>query len=325
MLNQVATNILATINYYDVLDYPLTSFEIWKYLLKYQKLIRQPVDKDQKSIETDGSYSLFEIIKTLEEDGIKKYIEQLHGFYFLKGRGELVDQRIERNKISERKYKIFRRVVFWLRLVPYVRMIAVTGRMAMKNAEPKSDLDLFVAIKGGKIFTGRTLVTLLVHFMRRRRYSHKITDRICLNYFISDSELEISVKDLFASSEYFFMLPLFGQETFRRFQKENIWIKDYHPNFTENEMDNLKMLEDNFFTKNIRRVGEFIFQASFIESNLKKWQVQRIERDPRTHLEGSLVMADDNALVFLPSPQGPKVFEKFREKLEEQKRTFFNS
>jgi hypothetical protein len=39
--------------------------------------------------------------------------------------------------------------------------------------------------------------------------------------------------------------------------------------------------------------------------------------NPKTHQEGSMVYANDDALVFLPSPHGPQVFEKFKEKIEQ--------
>lgn len=313
MQNRIANCILSTIVYYDILDYPLTAFEIWKYLLKSQK-IEVESQNEMQSCET---CSLLDIMRGLEGDGLKNEVESFNGFYFLKGRKELVNKRIERNKISEKKFKIIRWVAFWLRFVPYVRMIAATGRVAMKNAGKKSDLDLFIVLEKKRIFTGRILVTLLVQFMGKRRYGRKISDRICLNYFIASDSLEISVKDLFASSEYFFMVPLFGAEIFRMFQAENSWIKNYHINFQPTSVGNLKILPDNFSARFIRWLGERIFGFDLIEEKLKKWQLGRIENDPRTHQIGSMVMADDKALVFLPNPQGPKIFEKFREKIEQ--------
>jgi hypothetical protein len=53
-----------------------------------------------------------------------------------------------------------------------------------------------------------------------------------------------------------------------------------------------------------------------LEQKLKAWQIKRIERDPRTKKAGSLIVADDDSLVFLPIPQGPKVFETFKERME---------
>jgi hypothetical protein len=309
MSDQVYKYILATISYYDILDYPLTSFEIWKYLIPWVGE-RETENKKEK-------VSLREIIKELETEKSKKYLEEYRGFYFLRGRKHLVEDRLERNKISEEKYKIAKKVAWVTRFVPYVRMIAVTGRVAMKNAEKKSDIDFLVILEKGKIFTGRTLVTLLIQLLGKRRYGAKIKNRICLNYFISADQLEISQKDLFSSSEYSFITPLFGKEIFQNFQKSNSWIKKYKLQWEEDTIVNLKLIEDTKFSRLIRLLGEKIFTFAFIEVKLKSWQTKRIAKDPRTHLPGSLVLASDTELVFLPRPQGPEIFQKFKEKLDQ--------
>jgi hypothetical protein len=300
MSSNLTKNILSTIVYYDILDYPLTSFEIWKYLISNQE-------------ETE----FLDIIKELESDELKKYTEEYCGYYFLKGRRELAEQRIERNKISERKFGLVRRMVWALRFVPFVRMVAVTGRMAMKNADKKSDLDLLVVLRSGKIFTGRTLVTFLVHIVGMRRYADKIVDRICLNYFVTDRSLEIELKDVFSSSEYSFMLPLFGRRVFEKFQRENRWIKDYKSNYRPDELSNLKTIPDSDTARFIRKWGEKLTSFDFVEKKLKKWEVARIRRNPKTLRPGSMIVASDVALVFLPEPQGPEVFENFKSRLAE--------
>lgn len=303
---ELEKNILATLAYYDVLDYPMTSFEIHKYFTNF----------NQQSATGSLQPDLLEIINALEGEKLKKFIEEYRGFYFLRGRKDLVEQRLERSKIAESKFKILLKIVRWLRFVPYVRMIAVTGRLAMKNTESGSDLDILVVLASGKIFTGRTLVTLAAHLLGRRRYGEKITNRICLNYFITEKSLEINLKDAFSASEYSFIFPLFGFAVFQKFQEENSWIKKYKPNYRADDIPNLKLLPDTRSAKFFRQIGEKIFSFDFIEDWLKRWQTQRIANDPRTKKAGSMIIANDDMLVFLPEPQSPEVFEKFKERLE---------
>mgnify|MGYP001239068387 CR=1 FL=1 len=307
MSSELSKNILNTLAYYDVMDYPMTSFEIWKYLFQLER-------KDVKG-KTENDTSLPGIAKELKGEKLKKIIEEYNGFFFLKGRKCLVNQRISRNKISERKIRILLKVAKILRFVPYVRMIAITGRMAMKNAEEKSDLDVLIVIEEGKIFTGRILVTLAVHLMGKRRYKGKIANRVCLNYFITTNSLEITMKDMFSSSEYYFISPLFGRETFRKFQEKNRWISEYKVNYQESSADNLKTLGDTFLSAKIRYIGEKILAFNFIEKMMKVWQIKRINENPKTHQPGSMIIASDEALVFLPNPQGPKIYGKFKEKV----------
>jgi hypothetical protein len=308
MSGNLSQKILTTIVYYDILDYPLSSFEVWKYLIRN--------GNEEENLEYKKETMLADVTKELDGSELRKYIEEHLGFYFLKGRSNLVNNRIEKNKISEKKLKIIRKVVWFLRMMPFVRMVGVTGRVAMKNAGAKSDLDLLVVLKQGKIFTGRTLVTLLVHLLGKRRYGNKITNRICLNYFITDNSLEVSTKDIFSSSEYTFIFPMFGFETFKKFQLANGWIADFKDNYRIDKLPNLKLLKDSFFSKNIRNIGEKIFSFGLIEKTLKNWQVKRIKNDPRTKKAGSMIIAGDSALVFLPEPQGPRIYGRFKSRLD---------
>lgn len=306
MEKDLSKNILATICYYDAMDYPLTSFEIWKYLITHNP---QPITRNP-------AYSLLDVVSELEGAYLNGFIENYNGFYFLKGRKELVEKRLARNKISVAKIKKLEKSVRILRFVPFIRMIGITGRLAMKNAGKNSDLDILVVLKSGRIWTGRLLTALAMHILGKRRHGEKIADRVCLNYFITDGSLEIMLKDLFSSSEYSFMLPVFGNEVFSDFQKNNRWIKNYRPNFCDDEAIGLKLAEDNFFSKNFRKLGEKFFGFDLLENTLKKWQIGRIKQDPRTIKFGSGVVADDAMLIFLPDPKGPRVYEKFREKMD---------
>lgn len=302
-------NILTTIIYYDLLDYPLTSFEVWKYLLTFDIKNKTNGDKGRE-------VSLNDILKELENENLKKVVEEYRGFYFLRGRKKLVVQRLERNKISTKKIKLIRKIVWFLRFVPFVRIVAITGRVAMKNAEAKSDLDLLIVLKKGKIFTGRTLVTILVHFLGKRRYAHKIKDRICLNYFITTNSLEIALKDIFSSSEYSFIFPIFDLRVFSKFQKNNWWIDNFRENYYLDKVPNGRMVKDSTFSKNIRKLEEKVFNFNFIEKTLEKWEIQRISEDSRTHQERSIIIADKDMLVFLPEPQGPEMTQRFQERME---------
>lgn len=301
--------ILATVAYYDGLDYPLTSFEIWKYLLKVS-------NSSQQTETNERDFSMFDVIRELDGGGVKKYIEESKGFYFLRGRTDLAEKRINNNKISVRKIKRLRRIVWLLRFVPYVRMVGVTGRLAMKNASAGSDWDLLVVLKAGKIWTGRTLVTLLTQLIGKRRYGRKIKDKVCLNYFITEESLEIATKEMFSSHEYFFMFPLFGKATHERFQLKNKWIKKFRPNYSLAEIDNLKLMGSTRLSDTLRQAGELVLSSRALEDWLGRWQRAKIMKNPKTKKAGSLIQASRDSLVFLPEPQGPKVFEKFRKKIE---------
>lgn len=303
----ITKDVLATIVYYDGLDYPLTAFEAWKYLMR--------ADYCEERTKPYCFASLAEIMSALESEKLKEFIEEQDGFYFLKGKKELAVQRIERGKISAGKFKGLRGVARFLRFVPFVRMVGITGTLSMKNAEARSDWDVLVVLKSGHIWTGRLLVTLAVHIMGRRRWGAMVSDRVCLNYYITDETLEISTKDLFSANEYFFLFPLFGWKTYRSFQLRNLWIGKMKPHYYASEDAPVRMVGDSAWARRIRRWGERILRGRALERFMEKAQKGRIIRNPKTYKEGGLVRFSDEALVFLPSPHGPELFEKFKKNM----------
>lgn len=307
-MTHLSKDILATIAYYDTFQYPLTGFEIWKYLLTL---------KSEEETSQDVVVSLGDVTRTLQSDSLEKWIEERSGFYFLKGRRKLVKKRLKRGKIAIRKLKGVRRLVKWLRFVPYVRMVALTGSLAMHNSDAEGDWDLLVVLRPGHIWTGRTLVTGLLQLMGQRRHGDHTKDRACLNYWITSDSLEIITKDLFSSSEYFFLSPLFGRDEFKRFQMKNRWITRFRAHYGMTELPSLLLVPDAFFARATRNIGEILFSDQAIERWLASWQKEKIEKNPKTHLPGSLIEATDKALIFLPEPQGPHVFETFKRKMSE--------
>jgi hypothetical protein len=274
------------------------------------------MNNDQGSM-ISKNFALGEVVEELEGKELKKYIEEFQGFYFLKGRKNLVERRIQNDKNSIVKYKIAERIVWWLRFVPFVRMIAVTGTLAMKNSERSSDIDFFVVLEKGRIWTGRLLVTLVVHLLGKRRYENKIKNRICLNYFIAAGSLGIKRQDLFAANEYSFIYPLLGFDIYKKFGEANIgWIKKYKPNFEYGDLKPAKYyVEHGQFSRFIQKFRENLINflgGDRIESWLKKKQIEKIKRNPLTYKKGGYVEYNDENLVFLPEPQGPGILEKLK-------------
>lgn len=302
----LSKNILATVAYYDGMNYPLTSFEVWSLMLKLG------------GREEERKFSLAEVIEEMEKGSVSRLIEGRNGFYFLKGRANLVEERIERNKVSDQKLRKIIRGGSFLRFIPFLEMIAVSGRVAMKNSVPKSDLDILIAFKKGHIFLGRFFTVLLLGILGERRHDDKIKDKICLNHFVSD-EFEISVKDIFSSHEYVFLIPLFNFEAYGKFMKKNEdWILRYRPNFG-NEVRGSREIVDTVFSKNFRKIGEIVFGSMWLEKFLKKIQTEKIENNPKTKTKGSVIIYSEKELAFWPEfeKHGPRIFEKFQEKLSD--------
>ncbi len=313
--NEWEESIWITLCYYDALDYPLTELEIVKFLTINHQLNLLTDKTFLKHF--SGKLPLLKVRKILRKsDYLKKRIAYQKGFYCFKGREGLINQRIEREKISSQKIKRLHRIFYWLKETPFLRAVIVTGRLALKNANPESDWDVLIVAKAGRIWTTRTLITILVWIIGKKRSEQKSKDKICLNYFITDKSLRISLQDLFSAQEYSAAFPLFDkQKTFLRFRQANDWIREIKPYYFEKEKMFRYCLKDDYLSYQIRRMIESVIDKlggkNLLENWLASWQKEKIKRNPLTHLTGSLVKASDEELIFLPQPHGPIVFEKF--------------
>jgi hypothetical protein len=294
--------VLATIVYYDVLEYPLTGFEVWKHLILPREALTAGPTLGETSLALDaliqsGTVSLF------------------RGFAVLPGRESLVPSRIHDEKRAVGKIKRAARLIRSLAWVPFVRMIGLTGSLSMKQGDEHSDWDLFIVLRKGAIWRGRTALSLVLQLIGKRRHGRAIENRACLNHFVTDGSLEISLQDFFSAHEYRFMYPIVGEDTFRHFELANRWMADIKPAFFPTELPVFWMGRPSRFQRWIQERLEALSSWHSLEAWLSEWQKPRIINNPKSRMPGAFIVATDEALIFLPHPKGPIVFERFKEKL----------
>jgi hypothetical protein len=148
---------------YSDLDYPLTSAEAAHYL------IGRPG-------------TLGEVRACLAQIGwLADRVIELNGYLTLRGREALIARRLDRAVASDRVWRRARRFVRVLRVLPFVRMIAITGALAMKNSDAHDDIDVLIVTAPDRVWLTRALAIALV-------YAGKLCgDTLCPNYVISET------------------------------------------------------------------------------------------------------------------------------------------
>ncbi len=295
--------VLATVAYYDALEYPLTEFEVWKHLI---------ADQSDTPLDAPGLGSVAAALDSLVSEGM---LMRFSGFVALPGRSALVSERIRSEKYAVGKIRRAARLARAIAWVPFVRMIALTGSLSMKRGDHDSDWDLFVVLSRGAIWRGRTLLSLVLQLIGKRRHGRHVENRACLNHFVTDGSLEIAMQDYFSASEYRFMYTLFGRETERRFELVNRWIARLKPNYQPTEIPNLWLRQTPGIFLKIQMQLEQLFAWQGWEGTLSRWQKKKIDQNPKSRIPGAFIVANDEALIFLPHPKGPAVFERFKERL----------
>jgi len=302
-------SILATVSYYDIFDYPLTGFEIWRYLVLSEE------SKNNKF--TAGE--LFEVITG--GGGLKNKISQKHGFYFLVGREGIVEKRLWRKKLADEKWKKMKKVFELVVLVPFVRGIFISGSLAMENSKNDSDIDIIVVAKYGRIWTVRTLMTALTTVLGVRRHGNKTEDRICLNHYITDESLQIPFESLYNAESYVHLTNLYKEDKniFHLFQEQNGWIRNYLTNYKISELGSVRSIDKNRFFVFTSKIFEVIlsgFLGNKIEKIFTSVESRRIERDALYKKSGGRITIDDSQLEFHPDSHENFIIPEFNRRMK---------
>jgi predicted nucleotidyltransferase len=318
--NLLEKSILATITYYDAMDYPLTGFEIFKYLINPSHIVAVSDIKQDTEIEPVKEIKFVEILKILNDNNFRNKIEEKNGFYYLKGRKENYQIRNERQKISDEMWKKTKKTIKWLQMIPYIKMVLVNGSMAMYNAKKESDIDLMIVTKNKRIWTTRFLTTLFFQIIGKRRHGEKIKNRFCLNHYITNDFLKSNLLNLYVAHLYAHLVPVLEIEEgiYNRFQFENRWIGNYLCFYNIDKLDNQKKIKNNSvmkFTRNCQEIILNTFLGNILEIVLGFFQKRHIKNHPLINQKEGRIIFDDNQLEFHPNSRGIKILEKYEENI----------
>jgi len=305
--------VLATIIYYDILDFPLTTPEIFKFLIN-------PERSHEDSRHTPASFGINperieHSISNLIKDG---FIETRDGFYFLKGRRDIAQERIGKSKIAEEKWKKAKKYAYWLQVVPYIEIIFASGSLALGCADDDSDLDVLIVVQKNHIWLARIFLILATSFLgaRRTKYDKVAPDKICLNHFITADSLRISFESIYNAQTYAYLTPLYSKtpRLVAEFYEQNKWVKDFLPNCDWPPSFQRGEAQENKLLRVKRKFLELLLDYSglgwLLEKLARKIQKSRIDTD----LPGRITISDTQ-LEFHPYSAEKEIINKFNQKI----------
>jgi hypothetical protein len=194
--------VLQTVAYADIFDYPLTALEIHRYL-------------------TGVCASVEAVGRALEEDHL---VMRVGNYFVLPAREEIVSIRVQR---EARSRKLLPRAIQYGRILgalPYVRMVALTGSLAVLNVSNVVDFDYMLVTAPGRLWTARAFAIALNRFTRVGGHT------LCPNLIISENILEWPVQDLYSARELCQMIPITGLDVYFRLMEANQWLRSFLPN-----------------------------------------------------------------------------------------------
>ena len=249
MLDVSSENLLRsvfhTLAYADVFDYPLTAHEVYRYLASVNA-------------------SFEDVNQALADEG---FFSKVENYYTLRGREEIVGIRKRRAEVGNRLWPKAVRYGRLIASLPFVRMVALTGSLAMKNADEGNDIDYMIVTAPNHLWTCRALALLVARLAKLEGVN------LCPNYLITTNGLALNERSLYVAHELAQMIPLSGMEIYDEMRRLNNWMVDYLPNslIVSEIPEGVNLVQKRPL---IQRVLEILFQLPFANW-FENWEMKR--------------------------------------------------
>ena len=299
-ISDLREKIYATVIFFDIFEFPLTLEEIQRYLLgKYSSL-----EELNDFLKSDSA---------IEHKTVNNCV-----YFFLKGRKNIVQTRLERKIISKKFWRKVRIYMPFIQLIPFMKMVAVCNTLAFNNTAKGSDIDLFIIAKRNRLFTVRFFTLAIFSLLGVRRNSKKIAGRFCLSFYVDEDFLNLepvqfSKKDIYLPFWIVTMKPIYGQKTYENFLEANFWIKTYF-----SRMPNVKVDRKFGILRYFGSFFEFILRGKFgawIEKKFETIQQKRHVRHLHMLKNQASVIVKKHILKFHNIDKRKEIVRGFEAKL----------
>ncbi|MDB5023653.1 MAG: hypothetical protein JWP78_1408 [Mucilaginibacter sp.] len=295
-MSEIKKNILSTLAYFDLFNYPLTLDEILLYF---------PV----KCETGDFEYALRSLVT-------ERLIYHFDKFYTLKNDYFLIERRVKGNTKAAGMIITARKVSELLIRFPYVRGIAISGSLSKNFADENSDIDLFIITAKNKLWIARTIM----HCFKKLTFLVNRQHYFCMNYYIDEQELQIREKNMYTAIEVATLIPLHGDTVFEQFYLANAWSREYLPNKCL-RLSTAKSLKKSF----LKRFSEALFNnrlGESVDTMLMKITAQRWLRKlqmKKQNARGIVMCLDTGKHYAKPDPRNfqDKLIVKYQNRVSQ--------
>ena len=241
----VLSAVFHTLAYADVFDYPLSAPEVYRYL-------------------TSTSSSFEEVSQALADATVFSRVGE---YFTLRGREQIVESRKRRADVAARLWPKAARYGRIIAQLPYVRMVAITGSLAMNNTDEGKDVDYMIVTAPNHLWTCRALTLLVARAAKLEGI------KLCPNYLVTTNALEFKERSLYVAHEVAQMIPISGMEIYKEIRRINRWMEDHLPNASA-VPELPQAVEQVNGSSAIQKSLEFIFSLPFANW-LERWEMNR--------------------------------------------------
>lgn len=235
--------IYKTVAYSDIFDFPLTLPELHRYL--------------------EGISISIEDLQLVVSQHLPATFAYSDGYLTLKNRTALLERRKNRLVHSQSLWPYALRYGRIMASLPYVRMVAVTGSLAMDNADRGGDIDFFVVTEPNRLWLTRAMIIGIV------RMAAKEDIELCPNYLVTLDALDSLQQTLYTARELAQMVPLAGFDVYAQLRQVNQWTNLFLPNAS-----GCPRQKPELFPNAWQKRGEWLLSSRMID-HLEGWEMRR--------------------------------------------------
>lgn len=189
----------------------------------------------------------------------------------LAGRGHLRADAAERRAVSRRRWRAARRAGRLLSALPFVRSVAVSGSLSVDAADADADIDLFVVTATGRLWLARRMVVAVV------RLAGVVGVRLCPNYLLAESALELDDRTVFVAHELAQLVPIGGSAAHAPLIARNGWAAAFLPNAFASGPPSGRPPAALPRPGPARRFAEWLLRAPVLD-RVERWELARMRR-----------------------------------------------
>lgn len=281
----ITSAVLETLAYADVFDWAMTALEVHRYLPR--------------------AASAAEVQATIDDLCRIGDLERVGDLLTLRGRAGLVALRADRTAAARALWPAARWYARVVAGLPFVRMVAVTGSLAVDAVDAGADVDLLVVTTNGRLWLTRLLTMAVVRAGAVRGV------QLCPNYFLAEGALEMDDRSLFTAHEIAQMRPITASPAYRELIRSNAWVRDYLPNATPGApLDPTPPQTRGRLT----RLAEAVLRST-VGTGLERWEMRRKIRRLSNESRSAETRYDELVCKGHTEAHGRQVLEEYEARL----------
>ena len=214
-MDQLQNHILKALLYFDIFKYPLKIEELARYI---------PGVFSQAAIDA----AVAQLVMN------KKIYQYQRDFVSIDEDEQKVLNRIDANALAEEKMQIAFKNGRLIGNFPFVRGVYLSGSLSKGVMKSDSDIDYFIITADHRLWLCRVM---LVIYKRIVLLNSRM--EFCINYFKSESKLEIEDQNMFTAVELATMIPVVSNGMHQKMMDSNRWMESMVNGFIHERANNI--------------------------------------------------------------------------------------